>query len=84
MFKKVYSGVSQTLIYKLSLGTDNALYLISSAILRNLEILGGIHWLKELFIDLLRFEYLTNHFKMSKVSVKRRRKLRKNVSIEKS
>lgn len=44
MFRKVYSGVSQTLIYKLSVGTEYALYLFSSAILRNLEVLGGIQW----------------------------------------
>ena len=40
VFKKVYGGVPQTLIYKLSLGTDNAFYLLSTAVLRNLEFLG--------------------------------------------
>lgn len=48
MFRKVYSGVSQTLIYKLSVGTEYALYLFSSAILRNLEVLGGIQWWRAL------------------------------------
>lgn len=46
MLKKVHTGVSQPLIYKLSVGTDNALYLISTAILRNLEIFGGIPLVK--------------------------------------
>lgn len=43
VFKKVYGGVPQTLIYKLSLGTDDSLYLFSAAVLRNLEFLGGIN-----------------------------------------
>lgn len=81
MFKK-YSGASQTLIFKLSLGTDNAFHLISTAILRNLEILGGTYWLKEFSIHPMCFEYPTNHFKMSKVSVKTRAQLRKDVEIE--
>lgn len=44
VFKKVYGGVAQTLIYKLSLGTDNPLYLLPTAVLRNLKFLGGINW----------------------------------------
>lgn len=44
VFKKVCCGVPKSVIYKLSLGTDNALYFLSTAVLRNLESIGGINW----------------------------------------
>lgn len=84
VFKKVYSVVSKTLIDKFSVGTDNALYLFSTAVLRHLEILGGINLLKEFSVHLICFEYFTNHFKMSKVYVKGRTQLRKDFAIEMS
>lgn len=44
VFKKVYSGLPQILTHKISLGTGNAVYRLSTAVLRNLEFLGGINW----------------------------------------
>jgi len=43
VFKKEYDGFPQTLVYKLLLGAENALCILSTAVLRNLEFLGGIN-----------------------------------------